>query len=106
MATASTTKTQTASANLKALEDTIKSQVDEAKAKLDQFEANAKAKASTTEAATVNHLRRRSRTSTASFGTQDTTTHVARAKTEIEAAVAKFKASVEALGTKFKNSTK
>jgi hypothetical protein len=33
-------------------------------------------------------------------GTHDT--HVARAKSEIEAAVAKFKASVDELGAKFK----
>lgn len=98
----------TASTNLKAFEDTIKSQVNEAKAKLDQFEGRAKAKASATETATVGHLTTAKQDIDRKLQDLKSThdTHVARAKSEIEADVAKFKASVEEFGAKIKRITK
>jgi hypothetical protein len=108
MATAGTTKTQTASANVKAFEDKIKSQVDEAKATLDRFEAEAKAKASATETTTVNHLKTAKQDIDRKLRDLESThdAHVARARSEIEADVAKFKASVEDLGAKIKGNRK
>jgi hypothetical protein len=108
MATAGTTKTQTASANLRAFEDKIKSQADEAKAKLDQFEANTKAKGSAAETATVNHLKTAKQDIDRKLQDLKSThdTHVARAKSEIQADVAKFNASVEEFGAKFKSNRK
>ena len=63
------TAPQTQSATLKAYEDKIRAQVQEAKAKLDQFEAKAKEKKAQAEITALNSLKHRSRTLTGSFRT-------------------------------------
>jgi gas vesicle protein len=101
MATATQGNTQT---TLKAFEDKIQAQIDGAKTKLQQFEATAKAKGSAAETATVNNLKTTKQNIDRKLQDLKTThdTHVAHAKSDIEADVAKFKASVEELGAKFK----
>jgi len=102
MATTPTAKAQASSASHSTFEDRIKAQVDEAKSRLDQFDATVKAKASRTEATTVGNLKTAKQEIDRKLQDLKTThaTHVARAKSEIEADVAKFKASVADLGSK------
>lgn len=98
----------TAASNLKAFEDKIKSQVEEAKAKLDQFEATAKQKGTDAETAAIARLRAAKQDVDRKLQNLKSTgdAHVARAQSEIEADAAKFKASVEEFGARVKGSKK
>ena len=106
MATANTQATP--SSTLKAYEDKVKTQLQDAKARLEQFEAGAKAKGAHAEITAVNSLK----TAKANIDrklqdlkkTNDT--YVARAKADIDADVATFKASVDDFNAKFKSSAK
>ena len=102
MATATPSNTQTSTGTLKAFEEKIKTQVADAKSKLDQFEA--KEKKAEAEAATISHLKTAKQNIDRKLQDLKAThdAHIAHAKSDIEADVAKFKASVDALGAKFK----
>ena len=101
MATATPTNAQTSS-SLHEFEERVRAQVEQAKTKLEQFEARAKEKGSTAETETINRLKAAKQDIDRKIrdlkATQDV--HVAHAKSDIEAAVAKFKASIAELGTK------
>jgi hypothetical protein len=104
-----TTGTQnTAASGLKAFEDRIKAQVEEGKTKLDQFEAKAKEKRTETETAAVAKLQTSKQDIDRKLQDLKTTheTHVARAKSDIEADVAKFKTAVADLGARIKGNQK
>jgi len=93
---------------LKAYEDKVKAQLQDAKTRLEQFEAKAKEKGAQAEITAVNGLK----TAKANIDRklQDlkktSDTHVARAKADIDANVATFKASVDDFNAKFKSSAK
>jgi F0F1-type ATP synthase membrane subunit b/b' len=105
MATA-TTK-QGPSSTLKAYQDKVTAQLQEAKARLDQFEAKAKEKNAQTEITAVNNLKTAKRHLDRKLQDLKAThdVYVARAKADIDADVAKFKASVEDFTAKFKTSS-
>ena len=98
----------TPSSTLKAYEDKVRAQLQDAKARVEQFEARAKEKGAQTEITAVNGLK----TAKANIDrklqdlkkTNDT--YVARAKADIDADVATFKASVDSFNAKFKSSAK
>ena len=101
---AGTTQTTTiASSTLKAFEDKIKTQIAEAKANLAQLDAKAKQKKSAAEAATINRLNTAKQDIDRKLQDLKTThaSHVARARSDIEADAAKLKASIKELGAKF-----
>jgi len=106
MATANTQASP--SATVKAYEDKVKAQLQDAKASLDQFEAKAKEKGAQAEITALNGLK----TAKANIDQrlQDlkktSDTHVARAKADIDADVATFKASVDNFNARFKSATK
>jgi DnaJ-domain-containing protein 1 len=101
MATATPTNAPTSS-SLSAFEEKVRAEVEQAKTKLEQFEAKAKERRSEAETATINRVKaakqdidRRLRDLKATHDVD-----VAHAKSDIEAAVAKFKASIAELGAK------
>jgi len=100
-----TTNTQAAPhPTLKAYEDKITSQMQEAKAKLEQIEAKAKEKKAQAEITTVNSLKTTKQNIDRKLQDLRTThdTHVARAKANIDADVATFKTSIDELTARFK----
>ena len=105
---ATTNAQATPSSTLKAYEDKVKAQLQDAKARVDQFEGRAKEKGAHAEITAVNGLK----TAKANIDRklQDlkktSDTHVARAKADIDADVATFKASVDNFNAKFKSSAK
>ena len=107
MASASQPNAQTGS-TLKAFEDKIHAQVDEAKTKLEQVEAAVKQHAAQAETATISRLKTEKQEIDRKLQDLKAThdAHVARAKSEIEADVAKFKTSIEELGARLKTAKK
>ena len=91
------------SATLKAYEDKIKAQVQEAKAKLEQVEATAKAKRADRELTAISDLNATKQNIDRKLQDLKKThqTYHARAKADINQEVATFKASVNALAGKF-----
>ena len=91
-------------ATLKAYEDKIRAQVQEGKAKLDQFEARAKEKHADAEISVINQLKTSrqdiDRKLQALKSTQET--NLAHAKEVIDADVAKFRASLDTLSGKLR----
>ncbi len=101
MATATPTNQQTSS-SLNAFEEKVRAQVEQAKTKLEQFEAKSKEKGSQAETATINRLKAAKQDIDRKLRDLKAThdVHVTHAKSDIEAAVAKFKASIAELGAK------
>ena len=105
---ANTTAQATPSSTLKAYEDKVKAQLQDAKGRVEQFEARAREKGAQAEITAVNGLK----TAKANIDRklQDlkktSDTHVARAKADIDADVATFKASIDDFNAKFKSSAK
>ena len=103
-----TTKTQgitpAQSAVIKAYQDKISAQVQEAKARLELVEAAARQKKASSELAAINSLMAAWQGIETRIKDLKTTheTNVSRAKAEIDADVAKFKASIEELAAKLK----
>ncbi len=97
-----------AGAGLKAFEDKMRGQVEEAKIRLEQIEAGAKQHNAQAVTAAATRLKTAKadidRKLDALKATQDA--RVARAKSEIETDVAKFKASVEDVGARIKAAKK
>jgi hypothetical protein len=104
MTPASTPSGTAPSATVKIYEDKINAQIQEAKAKLDQFEAQAKKQGAQAELTAINHLKTAKQNIDRKLQDLKTTheTHVARAKADIEAEVTNFKASIDELAAKFK----
>lgn len=102
----STAKTQTGrqSTLLKAYEEKITAQVQEAKARLEQVEARAKEQRARAEIDAIGKLKTAKQNIDRKLQDLKTTheTHVARAKADIDAEVARFKTAVEELGAKLK----
>src|SRR5690349_8244611 len=99
-----TTKTQEGpSATIKAYEDKISAQMQDAKARLEQIEAKAKEKNAQAELTAVNSLKTAKQNIDRRLQDLKAThaTHVARAKADIDADVAAFKASIDDFSTKF-----
>lgn len=92
------------SATLKAYQDKIAAQIQEAKSTLEQFEAKAKEKKAEAEVATINKLKTAKQNIDQKLQDLKTTNsaHVTQAKAEIDAEVAKFKASMDEIATKLK----
>jgi F0F1-type ATP synthase membrane subunit b/b' len=104
MTTKTQNGTQTGSATLKAYEDKVKAQVQEAQAKLEQFEAKAKEKTAQVDIAVISSLKTAKQHIDQKVHDLKTThdAHVACAKADIDADVARFTASVDELAAKFK----
>ena len=103
-----TTTTQAApNPMLKAYQDKVAAQVQEAKAKLEQLEAKAKKKKAQGEIAAINTMKTAKQNIDRKLQDLKAThdSNVARAKTEIDADVAKFKASIDELSGKSKPQT-
>lgn len=102
----STANTQTGpqSTLLKAYEEKITAQVQEAKAKLDEFEARAKEQKAQGEIDVIGKLKTAKQNIDRKVQELKTTheTHVARAKADVETEVARFKTAVDELGAKLK----
>jgi F0F1-type ATP synthase membrane subunit b/b' len=108
MATTTTSSGHKAAETLTAYEDKIKAQISDAKARLQQFEATAKEKGVQAETAAISHVKavkenidRRLHDLKA---TQES--HLAKAKSDIDAEVAKFTVSIDELGARFKTAKK
>jgi len=96
------TATHSTASGLKAFEDTIKAQVEDGKTKLDEFESKASEKRTGAETAAIAKLKTARQEIDRRLQDLKTThaTHVARAKSEIEADAAKFKNAVADLGAR------
>jgi len=92
------------SAQLKAYQDKINTQVREAKTRLDELETKAKEQKAQAEVAAINRLKTTRENIDRKVQDLKTAheTNVAQAKAEIDAEVAKLKSSVDELATKFK----
>jgi len=103
MATTNTAST-THNPTLKAYEEKISAQVQEAKARLEQIEAKAKEKKAQADIAVIGSLKTAKQNIDRKLQDLRTThdAHVAHAKADIDADVARLKASVDDLATKFK----
>ena len=102
----STTKTQAApNLTLKAYEDKVTAQMQQAKARLQQFEAAAKEKGAQGETVAINSVKTAKQNIERKLQDLKTThdSHMAPAKADIDADVAKLKASIDELVAKFKN---
>jgi outer membrane protein TolC len=101
MKTQSSTTTNPA---LKAYEDKIQAQLQQAKAQLDMAEAQAREKKAQTEITVINDLHTARQDIDRRLQDLKTThdSHVARAKSDIDGALARFKASVDGIGAKLK----
>jgi len=91
-------------ATLKAYEDKIRAQVQEGKAKLDQFEARAKEKHADAEISVINQLKTSRQDIDRKLQELKSTqeAQVAHAREVIDADVAKFKASLDTLAGKLR----
>jgi len=89
---------------LKAYEERIRAQVDETKAKLTQYETQAKEMRAQAEVSTIDNLKTAKETIDRKLHDLKTTqdAHVEHAKADIDASVARFKTSVDELGAKVK----
>ncbi len=89
---------------LKAYEEKLTAQVQEAKAKLEQFEARAKEQKAQVEIDAINKLKTAKRDIDRRLHDLKTTheSHVTQAKADLDGEVARFKTAVEELGAKFK----
>jgi hypothetical protein len=92
---------------LKAYEDKITAQIQEAKARLEQFEAKTRDKTAQSETAAIVSLKTAKQNIDRKLQDLRKThdTNVARAKADIDADVAKFKASIDELAAKLKTHT-
>jgi hypothetical protein len=92
------------SAVIKAYQERISAQVQEAKAKLDLLDATARQKKAQAEIAAIASLKTAKEHIETQLKDLKTTheSNVSRAKAEIDAEVAKFKSSIDELGTKLK----
>jgi hypothetical protein len=106
MATANTQATP--SSTLKAYEDKVKTQLQDAKARVEQFDARAKEKGAQAEITAVNGLKAAKANIDRKLQDLKKTSdaHVARAKADIDADVATFKASVDEFNAKFRSSAR
>jgi F0F1-type ATP synthase membrane subunit b/b' len=105
MATMNTPSTPPApNPTLKAYEDKVRAQVQEAKSKLEQFEAKAKAQHAETEITAINRLKTAKQDIEQKLRGLKTAhdEHLARAKAEIDQDVSKFKASIDTLSGKLR----
>jgi wobble nucleotide-excising tRNase len=105
MATTNTPSTpQAPNPTLKAYEDKVRAQVQEAKAKLEQFEAKAKEQHAETEITAINRLKTAKQDIDRKLQGLKTAhdEHLARAKAEIDQDVSKFKASIDTLSGKLR----
>jgi uncharacterized protein YicC (UPF0701 family) len=106
MSTTNTTQGAAPAQNpkLKAYEDKIAAQIQDAKAKLQQVEAKAKEKKAAAEIKAVDGLNTAKQNIDQKLKDLKATNavHVARAKADIDGEVARFKASVDELAAKFK----
>jgi len=95
---------QAPSPTLKAYEDKVRAQVQEAKAKLEQFEVKAKEQNAETEITAINRLKTAKQDIDRKLQGLKTTQdeHLARAKADIDADVSKFKASIDTLSGKLR----
>jgi putative IMPACT (imprinted ancient) family translation regulator len=103
-----TTKTQDGpKSTIKAYEDKVAAQMKDAKARLDQLEAQGKAKAAQSEAKAIGDLKSAKQDIDRKLQDLKKThdTHVTRAKAAIDADVAAFKTSVANVADKVKAST-
>src|SRR5215510_4725566 len=91
-------------ATLKAYEDKIRAQVQEGKAKLEQFEARAKEKHADAEISVINQLKTSRQDIDRKLQELKSTheSHVAHAREVIDADVAKFKSSLDTLAGKLR----
>jgi wobble nucleotide-excising tRNase len=89
---------------LKAYEDKVRAQVQEAKAKLEQFEAKAKEQKAETEMTAINRLKTAKQDIDRKLQGLKTTQaeHLAHAKADIDADVSRFKASIDTLSGKLR----
>src|SRR5512133_3354488 len=89
---------------LKAYEEKITAQVQEAKAKLEEFEARAREQKAQGEIDAIGKLKVAKQNIDRKLQELKTTqeTHVARAKAEVDTEVVRFKTAVEELGAKLK----
>lgn len=92
------------SPTLKAYEDKVRAQVQEAKAKLEQFEAKAKEQKAETEITALNRLKTAKQDIDRKLQGLKTTQdeHMAQAKADIDADVSRFKASIDTLSGKLR----
>jgi len=95
---------QAPSSTLKAYEDKIRAQVQEGKAKLEQFEAKAREKHADAELSAINQLKTSKQDIDRKLQALKTTQEamIGHAKESIDAEVAKFKASLDTLSGKLK----
>jgi F0F1-type ATP synthase membrane subunit b/b' len=102
MSTPSGASTQ--NATLKAYEDKVQAQLQEAKAKLDQLEAGAKEHRAEAEIKALSYLKTSKQNIDQKLHDLRTThdAHVSRAKADIDAHVTSFKASIAEIAAKFK----
>jgi hypothetical protein len=106
MATPTTSNTpEGSSATLKAYQDKITAQIQEAKSTLEQFEAKAKEKKAEAEITAINKLKTTKQNIDQKLQDLKTTNsaHMTQAKAEIDAEVAKFKASIDEVAAKVKS---
>jgi F0F1-type ATP synthase membrane subunit b/b' len=101
MATTTTSSGHEAAERLKAYADKVRAQINDAKARLQQFETTAKEKRAQAETAALNSLTAVKENIERKLHDLATTheSRVAQAKSDIEAEVAKFKSSVEKLSS-------
>jgi hypothetical protein len=104
MTTNNPSSPQMQNATLKAYEDKIRAQVQEAKAKLEQFEARAKEKHADAEISAINQLKTSRQDIDRKLQELKSTqeANMARAKEVIDADVAKFRASLDTLSGKLR----
>jgi len=95
---------QAPSPTLKAYEDKVRAQVQEAKAKLEQVEAKAKEQKAETEITALNRLKTAKQDIDRKLQGLKTTQdeHMAQAKADIDADVSRFKASIDTLSGKLR----
>ena len=95
------------SSTIKVYQDKVAAQLQEAKARLEQFEAKAKEQRAQTEITAINGLKTAKQNIDRRLQDLKTThdAYVARARAEIDADVAKFKGSVDDFAAKFKTSS-
>jgi hypothetical protein len=108
MATTTTSSGHEAAERLKAYADKMRAQINDAKARLQQFETTAKEKGAQAEKAALNNLTAVKENIDRKLHDLATTheSRIAQAKSDIEAEVAKFKSSVEKLGAMFTSTRK
>jgi hypothetical protein len=104
MATTSTPSGTAPSATLKAYEDKINAQIQEAKTRLEQYEAKAKQQGAQAEIGAIDNLKTAKQSIDRKLQDLKTTheTQVARARADIDAAVVRLRTSLDELAAKFR----